>query len=91
MNHSNEPKKSANKNEDQLKSQFLRQKNFTPWEKIHIRKACFIDLPVKPLRPLAHHWLPVLSISIIVVWASTGPIFKFSDTWQLVINTGTQL
>jgi low affinity Fe/Cu permease len=26
---------------------------------------------------------------IIVVWAATGPIFHFSDTWQLVINTGT--
>ena len=28
---------------------------------------------------------------IIVVWAVTGPIFKFSDTWQLVINTGTTI
>jgi len=27
--------------------------------------------------------------SIIAVWAVTGPIFHFSDTWQLVINTGT--
>jgi low affinity Fe/Cu permease len=26
---------------------------------------------------------------IIVIWASTGPLFHFSDTWQLVINTGT--
>ena len=29
--------------------------------------------------------------SIIVVWAVTGPIFGFSDTWQLVINTGTTI
>ena len=28
---------------------------------------------------------------IIVVWAITGPIFHFSDTWQLVINTGTTI
>jgi len=28
---------------------------------------------------------------IIVVWAVTGPIFRFSDTWQLVINTGTTI
>jgi low affinity Fe/Cu permease len=28
---------------------------------------------------------------IIVVWGVTGPIFKFSDTWQLVINTGTTI
>jgi low affinity Fe/Cu permease len=28
---------------------------------------------------------------IIVVWAATGPLFHFSDTWQLVINTGTTI
>ena len=28
---------------------------------------------------------------IIVVWAITGPLFQFSDTWQLVINTGTTI
>ena len=31
----------------------------------------------------------VLAVVIVVVWAMTGPIFGFSDTWQLVINTGT--
>jgi low affinity Fe/Cu permease len=30
-----------------------------------------------------------LSVSIVVVWVCTGPIFHYSDTWQLVINTGT--
>jgi len=30
-----------------------------------------------------------LALGIIVVWAVTGPLFHFSDTWQLVINTGT--
>jgi len=30
-----------------------------------------------------------LAAAVIVVWAVTGPIFHFSDTWQLVINTGT--
>ena len=29
--------------------------------------------------------------AIVVVWAATGPLFKFSDTWQLVINTGTTI
>jgi low affinity Fe/Cu permease len=28
---------------------------------------------------------------LIVVWAVTGPIFQFSDTWQLIINTGTTI
>ncbi|MCJ2053804.1 low affinity iron permease family protein [Methylobacterium sp. J-070] len=32
-----------------------------------------------------------LSLILIVVWAVTGPLFGFSDTWQLVINTGTTI
>ena len=30
-----------------------------------------------------------LSVSIVIVWVLTGPLFHYSDTWQLVINTGT--
>jgi len=33
----------------------------------------------------------VLALTVIVVWGATGPLFKFSDTWQLVINTGTTI
>ena len=33
----------------------------------------------------------VLAVVLVVIWAATGPIFKFSDTWQLVINTGTSI
>ena len=32
-----------------------------------------------------------ISVSVIVLWALTGPIFDYSDTWQLVINTGTTI
>src|SRR5947199_8877975 len=32
-----------------------------------------------------------LAVVTILVWAVTGPFFKFSDTWQLVINTGTTI
>jgi low affinity Fe/Cu permease len=32
-----------------------------------------------------------LALLTIIVWAITGPIFHFSDTWQLVINTGTTI
>jgi len=32
-----------------------------------------------------------LAIGVIVVWIITGPLFGFSDTWQLVINTGTTI
>jgi low affinity Fe/Cu permease len=33
----------------------------------------------------------LLAVSIIVVWAVTGPMFGYSDTWQLIINTGTTI
>lgn len=32
-----------------------------------------------------------LAVAVILVWIVTGPIFHFSDTWQLVINTGTTI
>jgi low affinity Fe/Cu permease len=33
----------------------------------------------------------VIAVLVIVIWAITGPLFHFSDTWQLVINTGTTI
>jgi low affinity Fe/Cu permease len=38
-------------------------------------------------RPIAFS----LALSIIIVWALSGPVFGWSDTWQLVINTGTTI
>jgi low affinity Fe/Cu permease len=32
-----------------------------------------------------------IAVAIILVWIATGPIFHYSDTWQLVINTGTTI
>src|SRR5215216_2676458 len=32
-----------------------------------------------------------LAVLTIIVWAATGPIFQYSDTWQLIINTGTTI
>lgn len=33
----------------------------------------------------------ILALGVVVVWVVTGPLFGFSDTWQLVINTGTTI
>ena len=33
----------------------------------------------------------VVALAIIIVWGLTGPLFGYSDTWQLVINTGTTI
>lgn len=36
-------------------------------------------------------WAFLLAVLLVVVWAATGPVFKYSQTWQLVINTGTTI
>ena len=36
-------------------------------------------------------WAFIIAAAIIVAWAVSGPLFGFSDTWQLVINTGTTI
>ncbi len=36
-------------------------------------------------------WAFMLAGLVIVLWLITGPLFQFSDTWQLVINTGTTI
>ncbi len=33
----------------------------------------------------------ILAVGVILAWLVTGPLFRFSDTWQLVINTGTTI
>lgn len=32
-----------------------------------------------------------IAVLTVIVWAATGPVFQYSDTWQLVINTGTTI
>ena len=36
-------------------------------------------------------WAFFLAVLVVIAWATTGPIFHYSDTWQLVINTGTTI
>ena len=36
-------------------------------------------------------WAFALAVAIVLVWVAVGPLFHFSDTWQLVINTGTTI
>ena len=40
---------------------------------------------------LGSAWAFIAAILIILIWALTGPMFHFSDTWQLIINTGTTI
>lgn len=36
-------------------------------------------------------WTSGIAVLVVVVWGASGPLFGFSDTWQLVINTGTTI
>src|ERR1700749_402279 len=38
---------------------------------------------------MGNPWAFVISVLLVIVWALIGPVFHYSDTWQLVINTGT--
>jgi low affinity Fe/Cu permease len=40
---------------------------------------------------LGSKWAFIVAGTIVLVWAITGPVFRYSDTWQLVINTGTTI
>jgi low affinity Fe/Cu permease len=42
-------------------------------------------------RTMGHPWAFALAVAIILAWATTGPVFGWSDTWQLIINTGTTI
>jgi low affinity Fe/Cu permease len=42
-------------------------------------------------RTAGHPFAFSIAVAIVLVWAVTGPLFHFSDTWQLVINTGTTI
>lgn len=36
-------------------------------------------------------WSFIACLAVVAVWAATGPLFRFNETWQLVINTGTTI
>lgn len=42
-------------------------------------------------KAVGHPTAFIIALLIVLVWGISGPIFKFSDTWQLVINTGTTI
>ena len=53
--------------------------------------ASFTRFAKATARAAGHPTTFGLALLIILAWAVTGPIFRFSDTWQLIINTGTTI
>ena len=59
-------------------------------------KGNSISLMMEKAATAVAHWTGTttasrLAVGVVLVWALTGPLFGFSDTWQLVINTGTTI
>lgn len=55
------------------------------------RPDIFTRFTTKTSKVLGHAWVFGGAVAVLVVWAFTGPLLGFSDTWQLVINTGTTI
>lgn len=55
------------------------------------RSSAFTRLATATARAMGHPSAFVIAVLIILAWAVTGPLFRFSDTWQLVINTATTI
>src|SRR5437773_7317803 len=64
-----------------------------PVQPIAPKRACgrFEHFSRHTARATGHPTAFFLAALIVAAWAITGPIFGFSDTWQLVINTGTTI
>ena len=54
-------------------------------------KELFRKLAQRTATAVGSPWAFLIALLIVVVWALSGPFFGYSDTWQLVINTGTTI
>src|ERR1041385_7293469 len=55
------------------------------------RRECFRKFAQGTSQFVGSPWIFAIACLVIVGWAATGPMFHYSDTWQLVINTGTTI
>lgn len=55
------------------------------------KSSPFSNFARKTARAAGHPVVFALAVGVIVLWLITGPMFGFSDTWQLIINTGTTI
>jgi low affinity Fe/Cu permease len=51
----------------------------------------FAEIANRTSQAAGRAWTFMIAAGVVIVWAITGPIFHYSDTWQLVINTGTTI
>lgn len=54
-------------------------------------KEAFRRFAQRAAEAVGSPWVFILALIVVLAWAVTGPLFDFSNTWQLVINTGTTI
>ena len=62
--------------------------NLTAIQKVRDK---FSEFALIVSRASGHPIAFLMAVVVVIVWGATGPIFQYSDTWQLVINTGTTI
>jgi low affinity Fe/Cu permease len=55
------------------------------------KQSVFYQIARNTSEAVGSPFASIAAVSVIIIWASLGAFFKFSDTWQLVINTGTTI
>jgi low affinity Fe/Cu permease len=88
-NHRLRPKLSlemVNNNESQELKKDAARGNF-----LRVARDAFHVFAHRSAMVLGTAWAFTVAVIIIVIWGITGPAFHFSDTWQLIINTGTTI
>jgi low affinity Fe/Cu permease len=60
-------------------------------EEVQTLNEFFRKFAAKTSAAVGSAWAFILASVVILAWAVTGPVFRYSDTWQLVINTGTTI
>jgi len=55
------------------------------------RDSWFRGLSCRVAAGTGTHWAFLAALCVVLVWALTGPLFHYSNSWQLVINTGTTI
>jgi low affinity Fe/Cu permease len=81
-NRQSGPKQSAKSPLDQAREQIVKTNTMNLW---------FSRLASRTAQLVGHPYMFIFAVAILVLWAVSGPFFHFSDTWQLIINTGTTI
>jgi low affinity Fe/Cu permease len=58
---------------------------------LHTLREKFSEFALLTSHATGHPLAFLLAVLVVVIWGMTGPVFGYSDTWQLVINTGTTI